>query len=112
MLQMLVELTQGCFFRPMSEFKQYILNGEEVLKAINTDNCVEFGTFNGQEMFIYGLTANGRKYICYSCTLTKFYNYLVLENAYSTNGNEYTMFNWDKWYNLAEQKAATANKEV
>lgn len=104
MLQMLAELTKGWFCLPMSEFSKYILNGGEVLKAIDTDDCIEFGTFDGQELFIYDLSEDGRKHIRYSCTLTKFYNCLVLENAYSTKGNAYTTFNWEKWYNLAGQK--------
>lgn len=112
MLQMLAELTKGWFFRPMSDFTKLVLNGEEVLKAIDTTGCVEFGTFNGQQLIIYDLSADGRKHIRYSCTMTTFYDYIVLEDAYSQNGNEYTNFDWDKWYNIAGQKAATEGKEV
>lgn len=109
MLQMLVELTKGWFFLPMSDFTKLILNGEEVLKAIDVIGCVEFGTFNGQQLIIYE-SADGRKHIRYSCTMTTFYDYIVLEDAFSQNGNEYTTFNWEKWYNLAGQKAAAEGK--
>ena len=111
MLQMLAELTKNWFFFPMSEFSKYILNGEEVLKAIDATDCIEFGTFNRQQLIIYDLSADDRKHIRYSCTMTTFYDYIVLEDAYSQNGNEYTDFNWDKWYNIAGGKAAAEGKK-
>lgn len=110
MLQMLSELTKSWFFLPMSEFSKFILNGEEVLKAIDADGCVEFGTLNRQQLLIYDLSADGRKHIRYSCTMTTFYGYIVLEDAYGQDGNKYTTFNWEKWYNLAGQKAAAEGK--
>ena len=109
MLQMIAELTKGWFFLPMSDFTKLILNGEEVLKAIDATDCIEFGTFNRQQLIIYDLSADGRKHIRYSCTMTTLYDYIVLENVYSQNGNEYTDFNWEKWYNIAGEKAAASS---
>lgn len=110
MLQMLSELTKSWFFLPMTEFSKFILNGKEVLEAIDADGCVEFGTVDGQQLLIYDLSADGRKHIRYSCTMTTFYDYIVLEDAYGQDGNKYTTYNWEKWYNLAGQKAATEGK--
>ena len=104
MLQMLAELTKGWFFMPMSEFEDYFLNGAEVLKAIDANGCVEFGTTNGQEILIYDLADNGRKHIRYSCSFTELFNLPVIENAYSKQGNEYSCFNYDKWYFKAALK--------
>ena len=104
MLQMLAELTKGWFCLPMSEFSKYILNGGEVLKAIDTDDCIEFGSFDGQEILIYELTADGRKHIRYSCSYTEFFGYPVIENAYTKDGNKYPHFDWNKWYFRAALK--------
>lgn len=119
MLQMLSELTKSWFFLPMtefskfpmSEFSKFILNCKEVLEAIDADGCVEFGTVDGQQLLIYDLSADGRKHIRYSCTMTTFYDYIVLEDAYGQDGNKYTTYNWEKWYNLAGQKAAAEGKK-
>ena len=104
MLQMLAELTKGWFFMHMSEFEDYFLNGAEVLKAIDANGCVEFGTDNGQEILIYDLANDGRKHIRYSCSFTELFNFPIIENAYSKQGNEYTGFNYDKWYFKAALK--------
>lgn len=88
MIGMLNELTKGMWFEPMSKFSQIVYNADEIIPLIDYDDCVEFGTNNGQELLIYD-EVNGRKHIRYSCSMTTIFNELVLTDVWDNNGQVY-----------------------
>ena len=88
MLEMLKELTKGMWFSGMENFSEYVYNAEEITSHINMENCVEFGTYNGQELLIYSDDGDGKR-VHYSCTITEHWGKIVLENAYDKTGKVY-----------------------
>lgn len=88
MLEMLKELTKGTWFSGMENFSEYVYNAEEIKAHINMENCIEFGTYNGQELLIYADDGDGKR-VRYSCTMTAMYGKVVLENAYDKTGKVY-----------------------
>lgn len=88
MLEMLMQLTSNMWFMPMEKFSEVVYNAAEILPVIDAENCVEFGTTNGQELLIYTMHDDG-KHIEYSCSIKEMFGKIVLENCYSKDGNLY-----------------------
>lgn len=88
MLNNLYELTKGMWFEPMDKFSDVVYNADEIIPVIDYDECVEFGTNNGQELLIYD-EVNGRKHIRYSCSMTTIFDELVLTNVWDKSGQLY-----------------------
>ena len=91
MLNMLLSLTKNMWFKPMSEFDSSFYNAEEIKQAITLENCIEFGTNNGQELLIYALDESNSKYIKYSCCYTTLYDIPFITDIFSKEGKHYTL---------------------
>ena len=102
MIGMLNELTKGMWFEPMSKFSQIVYNADEIIPLIDYDDCVEFGTNNGQELLIFD-EVNGRKHIRYSCSMTTIFDELVLQNVWDKNGQVYE-YDFDAIYDELAKK--------
>ena len=88
MVNMLYDLTQNMWFEPMNKFSDIVYNADEIIPVIDFDDCVEFGTNNGQELLIYD-EVNGRKHIKYSCSMTTIFDELVITDVWDENGQVY-----------------------
>ena len=91
MLNMLLSLTKNMWFKPMSEFDSSFYNADEIKQAITLENCIEFGTNNGQELLIYALDESNSKYIKYSCCYTTLYDIPFITDIFSKEGKHYTL---------------------
>ena len=98
----LLYLTHNMWFEPMSKFSQIIYNADEIIPLIDFEECVEFGTLNGQELLIYDMHGD-RKHIKYSCSMTTMFDQIVLTDVWDENGQVYAC-DWDAiWDELAEK---------
>lgn len=98
----LLYLTHNMWFEPMSKFSQTIYNADEIIPLIDFEECVEFGTLNGQELLIYDMHGD-RKHIKYSCSMTIMFDEIVLTDVWDENGQIYAC-DWDAiWDELAEK---------
>ena len=88
MVNMLYDLTQSMWFEPIDKFSEVVYNADEIIPVIDLDDCVEFGTNNGQELLIYD-EVNGRKHIKYSCSMTTIFDELVITDVWDKNGQVY-----------------------
>ena len=98
----LLYLTHNMWFEPMSKFSQTIYNADEIIPLIDFDECVEFGTLNGQTLLIYDMHGD-RKHIKYSCSMTTMFDQIVLTDVWDENGQIYAC-DWDAiWDELAKK---------
>jgi hypothetical protein len=100
LLQNIVEVTKGTWFAPMSDFSKIVYNADEIIPVIDFDACIEFGTFNGQELLIYD-EVDGRRHIRYSCSMTTMFDKLVLTDVWDSTGKIYEC-DWDAIWNELE----------
>lgn len=98
----LLSLAHGMWFEPMDKFSQVIYNADEIIPLIDFDQCVEFGTLNGQELLIYDMHGD-RKHIRYSCSMTTMFDEIVLTDVWDENGQVYACDYDAIWDELAEK---------
>ena len=105
-----LELTKGTWFAPMSEFSDIVYNADEIIPVIDYDSCVEFGTFNGQELLIYDIV-DGRKHIRYSCSMKTIFDKLILTDVWDSTGIIYKCDYDSLWNNLEGHKDSVESAE-
>ena len=81
----LLELTKGSFFHGIDKLEYIVSNTDDFINCIDLSDCVEFGTYNGQEMIIYN-AAEGRKHIKYSAMFTRLFDEIIIQNIYNESG--------------------------
>lgn len=98
MLEMLLNLTENqCTCKP-EQLAEVIYNGAEVAEAIDLSDCVEVFKANSQEILIYGIGEDSRKYVKYSCSVTEIYDQLVISSVWGRDEEVYH-YDYDKIYN-------------
>ena len=89
------------FTKPMTNFKSFFANGEEVMQNVNMSECTDFYAKGiNSETLIY----NGRQ-IIYSCCYTSVYNKFYITSVWSESGCEYEYnINYDELKNKLSRK--------
>lgn len=83
-LEMLIELTKGMWFKPISELKNIVYNGSEVEQSIDLTGAKEcYSTNYNQTIEISGENP-------YSCNITGIYGQLIITSIYDKSGLVYS----------------------
>jgi hypothetical protein len=84
MLNTLIELTKGMWFKPISEFNDTVYNGAEIGKIIDLSGAEEFSSTN------YNQTIEISGDHPYSCNVTEIYGQLIIYSVYDKSGLVYS----------------------
>lgn len=103
----LVSLTDTWFFYKIEQLKNVIANYDDFIGSIDVSDCIEFGTYNGQEILIYN-EVSGRKHIKYSAMFTRFFDMIVIQNIYSEAGKVFE-FDFDSTFDKIECQFSNLN---